>query len=228
MKADVELGRMSSIELTDDVYSSEDEDVILANMQTRSGLPQKGHGSGKDCERKTMQTDTVVATVKMSGVTMKQGVNLYDTDSEDEDIMNSLTDNFSKAKPERIESTVSKKSQFSVESVNTTKTLKSTNSPGAMNIDPATNGDTKHETTKKNVINGLNSSNVKLNDTSASSLDDTSDLPVSQYKDARFNPFDRDLHMEEDHFEANNSTLFRNSPGRLKSGIFLNFYFLIF
>lgn len=208
---------MSSIDLSDDVYSSEDEDVILANMETRSGLPHKHHGSGhsQDNSRKTMQTDTAVATVKMSGVVMKQGVSIYDTDSEDEEIMRSLTENFNKS-TERTDSNVSKKSKHSSESNMSNKTLKSANSVNSVSV----NSDHTNESPKQSVMNGhLSTKGGK--DESFTKSDNFSDSSPSRYKDERFNPFDRDLHIDEDHFEKGNRPSLKTHTGRLKSGKFL-------
>lgn len=205
---------MSSLEVSDYDYSSEDEDVILASMETKSGLPQKLSGSGHHKHGKTMQSDTAVATVKMSGAVMRQGVNLYDTDSEDEDIMKSLTEKFSNTSG-RTDSTVSKKSRQSESSVSSDKTLRSStsrNSCGAADVNLNGNVDKSEQSVADCQIKGCS----EVSDSSKNG--DLNRPRPSSYKETRFNPFDRDLHIDEDHFEDQNNFSPKARSGRLKSG----------
>ncbi|WAR01533.1 DEFI8-like protein [Mya arenaria] len=193
---------MSSVELSDDVYSSEDEDVVLAKMETYSGLPGRTSsmtGTVQDPSKtatKMLHSETSVAKVTMSGGVMRQGTNLYDTDeSEDEDIMKNLTENMKNSNPNRTSSILSRKStgktssDSMTSSMNTIKSSKtgSINSLGALS-DLTTNGDHERTGDKTAVING------RIGNRQSSTGSDVDSEAQSSYKDSRFNPFDRDLH----------------------------------
>ncbi|XP_052802774.1 differentially expressed in FDCP 8 homolog A-like isoform X2 [Mya arenaria] len=217
---------MSSVELSDDVYSSEDEDVVLAKMETYSGLPGRTSsmtGTVQDPSKtatKMLHSETSVAKVTMSGGVMRQGTNLYDTDeSEDEDIMKNLTENMKNSNPNRTSSILSRKStgktssDSMTSSMNTIKSSKtgSINSLGALS-DLTTNGDHERTGDKTAVING------RIGNRQSSTGSDVDSEAQSSYKDSRFNPFDRDLHVEEDHFEDDRfDQESGTNTGRLKS-----------
>ncbi|XP_052242863.1 differentially expressed in FDCP 8-like isoform X2 [Dreissena polymorpha] len=202
---------MSSVENSDNVYSSEDEDDILATMATRSGLPQKatsiqGNFTTADTH-KIMNSDTSVATVKMSGGVMRQGGSLFDSsDSEDEDLMKSHEKaseilDFNRQSESR-KGTFKKSVDSLTSSINT---LQSSKSGSFVSVRKASD-------VNVGLSNGASDGHV--NDRHHSSGSNAGSDTPSSYKDTRFNPFDRDLHMEEDHFEKQKE----DQLGRIKSG----------
>lgn len=213
---------MSSLELSDEIYSSEDEDFIIANMERKSGLPDKEVQAKKlnelTANMKMIKSDTTVATVKMTGA-MRQGGNLYDSsDSEGEDIMNSMTEACKPSQPDRTGSYSSKTSKPAVDSRSSSViTVKSKSASVTSSSDVTVNGNLSTE--KLQEINGIsNKRHGSVNSTQSSDFSDITERP-SGYVDSRFNPFDRDLHVDEDHFDVKTENhLCRKSPGRHKSG----------
>jgi len=203
---------MSSVDLSEDgVYSSEDEDVVLARMQTSSGLPTKPHSHSTTTQ--TLKSDTAVAKVTMSGGVMKSGRDLYaSSESEEEDIMRSVEETLTSKHLDRSNSQSSRKDTIGRHSVDSWNGFSSSrnasfNSVSAVS-DLTLNGVQEKSSDKEAVINGNDSSGAKH------------DLDLSSsYKDSRFNPFDRDLHIEDDHFEEGKPECNKHtSVGRLKSG----------
>lgn len=211
---------MSSVELSDEIYSSEDEDVIIANMETKSGLPEKGKrmqsSSGDNSNMKMIHSDTAVATVKMSGA-IRQGQNLYDSsESEGEEIMTRMNESIQLSPPERTNS-YSKVNKTPADSrASSVVTARSKSASVTSSSDITLNGNVSTE--KLPEVNGV--SNIRhgsVNSVQSSDFSDTSERP-SSYVDSRFNPFDRDLHMDEDHFDVKSENhLCRTSPGRVKA-----------
>ena len=85
---------MSSLDLSETINSSDDEDRIIASMETNSGLPRNGQSHHhSDKKIKMMESDTSVASVKMMGRVMKNVADLFDSsESEDEAIMENMED----------------------------------------------------------------------------------------------------------------------------------------
>lgn len=182
---------MSSLELSDEICSSEDEDVIIAKMETRSGLPDRS--SSLNSASNYMKTESSIATVKMTGMVC-QGDNLYDSDSESDGEMDDQDDTFPKDCLETADSFSSKIRKVSDDSRSSSVlTVKSS----VTSSDITVNGNTLSDVTSANTQFSRGDSVISINS------DNTAGAP-SSYKDGRFNPFDRDLHVDEDHFEASN------------------------
>lgn len=209
---------MSSLDLSETINSSDDEDRIIASMETNSGLPRNGQGHHHtDKKIKMMESDTSVASVKMMGRVMKNVAELFDSsESEDEAIMENMEGKV-KAKVNGCNNTnmvngedsdvhgddltgrgtefsKGSKSQTSKDSV-----MKHSKSEAVLGF--------KHSTGRT----GSFESEAKINSRRMSENE-------SQFKNNRFNPFDRDLHIEEDYFNDGTSGMKPKSPvGRLKS-----------
>lgn len=200
---------MSSLDLSDDIFSSEDEDVIIANMETKSGLPEKGKTTNGNKQALTMiQTETSVATVKMSGM-IRQGHNLYDSsESEGEEIMNSIDDSLIQTSLDRTGFVSSKLNKASDEAILTMKSSSEATFNGIVSV-----------STDRSEVNGtIGKRQGSVNSIPSSDCSDMAEMP-SSYKESRFNPFDRDLHLDEDHFDVKQvNHLTRPQAGKLKSG----------
>ena len=200
---------MSSLELSDEIYSSEDEDFIIANMETKSGLPEKGKvlqaAKEHTSDMKMIHSETAVASVKMSGA-IRQGQNLYDSsESEDEDVISKVPTDLPSVKT-NIQSTDSRSS-----SVVTIKSKSSSVTSSVVTI----NGNLNSDKTSLNVV-----SNGRHDSVDSIQSSDYPETP-SSYKESRFNPFDRDLHIDEDHFDvkqSNECLPSRPRSNRIKSG----------
>ena len=224
---------MSSLGLSDGINSSEDEDQIIAAMETNSGLPQKGQGHHhrNDGTVKTMETDSSVASVKMMGRAMKSVTELYDSsESEGETIMQSLQEQISEKNDscivngnddslheDQLSDSVSNRSKND-------KTFKSSSvhSP-----------DSRMKHSKSEAVLGWRSSATRTGSFESESKMNSRRCSENEtrYKSNRFNPFDRDLHVDENHFDEQNSGFKPKGPaGRLKSGktrpLGYNFFFI--
>ena len=212
---------MSSLDLSETINSSDDEDRIIAAMETNSGLPRNGqihHHSDKRI--KMMESDTSVASVKMMGRVMKNVSELFDSsESEDEAIMqnmeikvktkvsecnntNMVNGNDSGMQGDDLSDNVPEFSKGLKSQTAKDAAMKHSKSEAVLGF--------KHSQART----GSFESEAKLNSRRLSETE-------SQYKNNRFNPFDRDLHIEEDYFNDSTSGVKPRSPvGRLKSGMF--------
>ena len=208
---------MSSIELSDEIDSSDDEDHIIAKMETKSGLPQKTSIQTFNRADNTMlKSETALATVKMSGGVLKSGRDLYNSsESEDEDIMKEKEVRQPVLRHENSTSYSSVKTDPKIFRASPSAIKTNTPSPELNDI----------------TINGKNSPNFSEIDTAdisrktvinSSAVIENGDRLSKEYKDSRFNPFDRDLHVDEDHFEEKplSHQLMTDKINRIKSGKF--------
>ena len=209
---------MSSLDLSDTINSSDDEDRIIASMETNSGLPRnsQGHHHG-DKKIKMMESDTSVASVKMMGRVMKNVAELFDSsESEDEAIMENMDDKVKATVTECNNTNMVNGNDSVAEDDLLDKGLEF--SKGAKSK-TSSNSVMKHS--KSEAVLGFKrskgrtgsfESEAKLNSRRLSENE-------SNFKNSRFNPFDRDLHIEEDYFTDSTSGVKPRSPvGRLKSG----------
>ncbi|KAL4225768.1 Differentially expressed in FDCP 8 [Mactra antiquata] len=188
---------MSSLELSDEICSSEDEDVIIAKMERKSGLPDK-----KSSEfRNVVQSESSIATVKMSGMIQHRD-NLYDSSDSEDEVM---YDDDYKFTSDSLEAS----NTFSVNSRKVSNDSRSSSvltvkSSMTSSSDVTINGNVSMETSDSNIIR---------HDSMISESSELSE-PPSSYTETRFNPFDRDLHVDEDHFETKNHLIRNNVENR--------------
>ena len=213
---------MSSLDLSETIDSSEDEDRIVAAMETNSGLPQKGQGQNHSSKNiKMMESDTSVASVKMMGRVMKSVAELYDSsDSEDEAIMQSLQEKVSECNGTKmVNGTVAVQEDEQLDE--DLDPLKDDKISASISVHTSSS---KMKHSKSEAVLGLKHSANRTGsfeseaNISSRRLSDTE----SKYKSSRFNPFDRDLQIDEDYFNDSTSGIKPKTPvGRLKSGNFL-------
>ena len=213
---------MSSLGMSDDINSSEDEDQIIAVMETNSGLPQEGQGHHhSDRNVKMMESDTSVASVKMMGRVMKSVTELQDSsESEDEAIMQNLHEQIN----EQNDANMVNGTDNSLQEDKLTDTLTDFPKSNKMIKSPSTHlSDSRMKHSKsESVLRWRNSSNRTGSFESESRMNSRRlSETESHYKNNRFNPFDRDLLVDENYFDENTSRSNPKGPvGRLKSGMF--------
>ncbi|XP_053384754.1 differentially expressed in FDCP 8 homolog [Mercenaria mercenaria] len=213
---------MSSLELSDEIYSSEDEDIIIANMETKSGLPEKGKILRACREQnehmKVIQSDTAVASVKMSAA-IRHAQSLYDSsDSEGEEIMNRLPPPHPTSVTPPGTTSITPPNQTIVNSLKINKTSFDSRSSSVVTVKSKSSSVGSSVAT----LNGnISSEKISENSGTSSRRHDSVDSETeitNSYRESRFNPFDRDLYIEEDHFDVNQENHMRRTcSDRLKS-----------